>query len=143
MDMSKNETKQKRTPMDAFNVKTLSEEGVKMHLELPDGTETDEFLVVRGADCKTFKRAIARTHRQRLKRMKAQNGKDIDPAVEAAKTEKEDRELVAILVVGWSFEKECTQENVLKFLESAPQVEEQINEIAGKREHFFKKPLTD
>jgi len=144
------DTKTKETApnvgMEAFFIKDTSEEGVKVDLTLPDGTATGEHLIVRGADSPTFRKALARTNRLKMDLMKRTQGSKgrqaLDAGTAAMKEAKIGRELVAKLVVGWSFEQDFTQENLLKFLENAPQILEQIDQFAGDRTNFFKNPLT-
>ena len=126
--------------MAAFNVVTMSNDGVKLFLHLPDGTKTDEFLVVRGADSKVFRNHQARANREKIKLTKKQN---IDPAQLAREHADVDRRLVATLVADWSFEGKCDEETIVKFLSDAPQVQTQIDLFAGDRSNFFKKPPQD
>lgn len=126
--------------IDAFNVVKMSNDGVKLFLHLPDGTKTDEFLVVRGADSKIFRNHQARANREKVKLAKKQGQ---DPAQLARQHADIDRRLVATLISDWSFEAECTEENVAKFLADAPQVQTQIDIFAGDRTNFFKKPPQD
>lgn len=128
---------EEKTDMSAFNVTTLSNDGVKVPLSLPDGTPTEEFLVVCGADSKEFK-----THKMNADRRKLQAVKDLKDNPERLAELHEDinRELVATLVKSWSFEPECNVKNVCAFLESAPQVQTQVDKFAGDRSNFFTKP---
>lgn len=141
--------KKKAVSMAAFNVADLSNEGVKMPLFLPDGTETTQYLLVGGGDSKAFKAAQARANRDLLrlaqakqvnkkKRQEANEGEDV--AQDAREREAIIQRQVAALVVGWSFPEECTPENVLNFLQSAPQIQQQVDEFAGDRANFFAKP---
>ena len=142
MDNKKTETKTKPAfSMSDFNITDKSEEGVKINLFLPDGTETGHYLTIRGADSPSFKRAHARVQRENLKILKLQKGdKEIDPGVIAQKQARIHTRMVAALVIGWSFDQEATQENVIAFLETAPQIQEQVDQAAGERTNFFKKP---
>lgn len=126
--------------MAAFDVKTTSEEGIKVEIALPDGTETGNFLIVRGADSPTFRKAQARTNRKLLDLQK--KSKSLDPGDMIIRQEKLTSELVASLVADWNFEEECNIKNVSGFFEKAPQVMEQVDQVAGQRHHFFVKPLT-
>lgn len=140
--MSKENKDTPITTMESFNVKAKSEEGIEMKLSLPDGTETEHYLVIRGSDSPTFKKALARNQRKQMELMKLQsNGKKkVDAGAMAMKQEKNQRELVATLVVGWSFAEDCTPEAVSKFFENSPQIQEQVDEVAAERRHFFNKP---
>ena len=126
--------------MGAFNLVKKSNDGVKMPLTLPDGTATDEFIVVRGADSTLFRGAKAKCNRELLKNLK--KIKDDPEKQEKVQTEAT-RNLVAALVADWSFPEECNAVNVAKFLADAPQVQEQIDMFADTRTNFFVKPPQD
>jgi len=126
--------------MGAFNVVKKSTEGVEMPLTLPDGTATEEHLVVRGADSTKFQGAKAKANRELLTALK--KSKD-DPEKRQALQDSSTRKILASLVVGWSFDEECNEVNVLKFFADAPQVQEQVGAFAGERTNFFVKPPQD
>lgn len=122
----------------AFNVKAKSDEGVKVPLSLPDGTETDEYLVVRGTDSKAFVAAQTKHQRATLKLAKDKEKDTVGNRKVLA------RKLVASLVAGWSFEDmECNEENVIKFFETAPQIQDEVDKFAIDRSNFFVKPPSD
>lgn len=135
-------TEEKEAPvsvgMDAFNVSKLSNEGVKLPLSLPDGTATAEYLVVCGADSTKFRNHRARADRDKVKLSK--RTKEQDPAEMARLTAEIDRELVATLIVDWSFPEPCEKANVCKFLADSPQIQAQVDLFAGNRANFFAKP---
>ena len=132
-------TKKKNTKvgMGAFNVRDMSNAGVKVPLTLPDGTETDEFLIVRGVDSAAIRDASARGN---LKRLEIAKVKDMPPEFRAGAEEDITRDVVVSLIAGWSFGTECNEENVDKFLLDAPQILKQVNIFAADRSNFFKKP---
>jgi|TARA_R110000772_G_scaffold229216_1_gene340061 hypothetical protein len=126
--------------MGSFSIKGRSEDGIKVPLLLPDGEETEHFLMVRGADSAAFRKAQARAHRGALELLKLSKAKKpIDAGDLAMRQAKVQRDLLSNLIAGWSFEAECTPETVSDFFEEAPQIEEMVNEIAGDRSQFFKK----
>ena len=126
--------------MGSFSIKGRSEDGIKVPLLLPDGEETEHFLMVRGADSAAFRKAQARAHRGALELLKLSKAKKpIDAGDLAMRQAKVQRDLLSNLISGWSFEEECTPETVSDFFEEAPQIEEMVNEIAGDRSQFFKK----
>lgn len=126
--------------MDAFNTAKLSNEGVELALYLPDGTKTDEFLVVRGMDSKAFRSAQARANRERVDIAK---DKDLSPEDQATKAAEVNTRLVASLVADWSFSQECNDVNKMKFLQDAPQIQRQVDVFAEKHSNFFTKPPQD
>jgi hypothetical protein len=134
-----------KTPMgmDAFNTTTMANEGVKMPLYLPDGTKTEHFLVLRGGDSKAFKLAQSKMNRAFLDTATRLKEKKIDDAQAANEREANNRFLIASLVAGWSFEKDCSPANVAEFFESAPQIQQETDLFAGDRSNFFLKPPQD
>ena len=48
-------------------------------------------------------------------------------------------ECIAALVADWSFDEECTHENIIKLLTEAPQIANAINIFAARRKDFFAK----
>ncbi len=137
--MAKKKEAKKVVAMGAFSIKKQSEEGVKMPLTLPDGSPTEHYLTVRGADSSSFRKAQARSHRGALDLLKLQKAKKLDPGDLAMRQAKVQRDLISNLIAGWSFEEECTPERVSSFLDEAPQIEEKVNEVAADRSLFFSK----
>lgn len=118
--------------MEEFFTRKVANEGRKMMLELPDGTPTEQYLLVLGIDSDTFRQASVVAERRTLE---AQIIKDADQrAVEESAVA---REFVASLVTGWSFEQECTLDNVVKFFKEAPQIQTKVDRFAANRRAFF------
>jgi hypothetical protein len=130
-------SKKTKLSPEAFHVLPKSEKGFEMQIELPDGTETDETITVRGADSKKFRGAQATANRKNMDLVR--KGK-LKPDQLAVKQMENHVELLASLVVSWSFELPCTKPNVLDFLTKSPQIQEQIDSVAGDRRNFFEKP---
>lgn len=117
-----------------FFTRQGSNEGIRIPLSLPDGSATEEWLHILGADSDAFRKKEAEYRRQ------AFSVADKTPD-EVEKFREEGRyRLLASLVVHWSFEEECTEENVYKFLREAPFLADQIDTVASRRA-FFMKPL--
>ena len=53
-------------------------------------------------------------------------------------TEEGRLKLQAALIVDWSFEEPCTEDNKLELLREAPYIAKQVDEFAGKRSNFIK-----
>ena len=141
-----NETENKDQPvkaeMEAFFTADNAEQGVEMPLAL-NGKPSAEFLIVRGADSKTFKRAKSVTDRKNLDLMRDLSAKKIDQAQLAVKQAQLEVELIKSLVVGWSFDIEFNDTNLTRFFKNAPYIPDVVNGFAGQREHFFSKPSSD
>ena len=126
------------TSMDQFHTRTRANEGIKLPLSLPDGTETEHFLTIRGVDSDVFREAEAEAKRNAMQVAVLEGD---DQRKEAIADEK--LNLVAVLVMGWSFDQECTLENIKAFLREAPQIADQIDQIAARRTLFFGKRLSN
>lgn len=120
-----------------FFTREKANEGIKLPLFLP-GTNEDsgQWLQVRGVDSDEFRAATVLT--QRNLREAFADGKV--PSDEFHIHQK--RLLVASLIAGWSFEQEFTVDNLMNFLVNAPQIEEAVNQIATRRNLFFKNGST-
>lgn len=151
----KNEVKTEKASspvgMEAFKIAEKSESGILVELDLPDGSESGENLTIRGADSKTFQKAKARYNREKLNLHKGftKSGKKLDPADLAMREADLIRELAANLVVDWSFKDKkgkkipCTTKAVVSFFKDAPQIQEQVDSVAGQRRYFFNGPSTN
>lgn len=120
--------------MQEFFTRQKANEGVKLPLYLPDGTPSEHWIKVRGIDSDHFRKAEASAKR------KAIEFAQIDDVEERAnKVRETELECIAALVAGWSFDMECTKENVVNFLREAPQIADMVNRYAARRAEFFSK----
>lgn len=120
--------------MKEFYTRQKANEGVKLPLFHPDGTPSEHWFLVRGIDSDQFRRAEASAKR------KAVELAQIEDADERAEQVREtELKCIAALVASWSFEEECTTENVVNFLREAPQIADAVNRYAARRADFFGK----
>lgn len=121
--------------MEEFLTRSRANEGVKIQLHTASGELTAHWLLIRGIDSDAFRKEQTRQARQ------------IADIVQLPETEREAAystgkfEMLASLVAGWSFEKECTPEAIKEFLREAPQIADEVDRIASRRTFFFKKRL--
>lgn len=122
--------------MKEFFTRQIANEGVTLPLYHPDGTPSEHWIKVRGVDSDHFRKAETKAKRE------AMNLAQLDNEQEKAEAIREtELDCIAALVAGWSFEPECTQNNVVNFLREAPQIADMINRFAVRRSEFFgKKP---
>ena len=137
---AKKRTAKKRFEPSAFHIVPKSQSGIEVKLELPDGTDTGETLTVRGADSVEFRKAQAASNRRGMDLLR--DKKKLNPDDLAIKQQDSITELISSLVCGWSFESECTKENVIELFKNAPQIQELVDQAAGDRRNFFVSPLT-
>ena len=124
--------------MDAFFTRSAANEGIEVPLYLPDGTRTEHFLRIRGTDSDAFRQAEAEGRRKLLEAAAEKDQHKLS-AVAVANTEL----LLCSLIIGWSFEQECNEENKKKLLREAPQIGDAIDKMASRRTLFFKKGSPD
>ncbi|QQM14078.1 putative tail assembly chaperone [Vibrio phage pVco-14] len=118
--------------MQEFFTRQKANEGNKVPLYLPNGEPSEHWIQVRGVDSDQFKTA------ENAAKRKAVEIAQIEEVQERAKVVREtELECVAALVADWSFDEECTPENVVNFLREAPQIADMINRYAANRKSFF------
>lgn len=120
--------------MEAFYTRERANEGIEIPLYLPDGTKTEHWLRIRGIDSDHFRLAEAESKRDAMRVAMIEDPLERAKAIADAKLS-----LIAELVISWSFEKECTHENVKEFFRQAPQIADAVDQVASKRALFFAK----
>lgn len=120
--------------MEAFFTRERANEGIEIPLYLPDGTKTEHWLRIRGVDSDHFRLAEAEIKRDAMRVAMIEDPLERAKAIADAKLN-----LIAALVISWSFEKECTLENVKEFFRQAPQIADAVDQVASKRALFFAK----
>lgn len=120
--------------MKEFYTRQKANEGVKLPLFHPDGTMSDHWFMVRGIDSDHFRRAESLAKRKAVELAQIE-----DPNERAEKVRDTELTCIAALVAGWSFEEECTTDNVVSFLREAPQIADMVNRYAARRAEFFSK----
>ncbi|WGK60507.1 hypothetical protein QAO71_10420 [Halopseudomonas sp. SMJS2] len=120
-------------PSDFFT-RSKANEGEKLPLSLPDGTPTDEWLLIRGVDSDEFQAALD-AHRRTI----LANAAIEDEAERAEKNRQAGLKLHAALIMGWSFEAELTPEALEEFLREAPHLAVEVDHFASNRQRFFRK----
>lgn len=117
-----------------FFTRDKANEGVRVPLFTPDGKPTDQWLQIRGVDSDEFRSADTQAKRDAVKLAAIKDQKERDDAVYDLTTR-----LTATLVIAWSFDQECTLENVTAFFKQAPQICNAVDITAGDRGYFFRK----
>src|SRR5690606_26407498 len=100
--------------MEAFYTREKANEGIKLPLHLPSGEPTEHWLRIRGVDSDEFRLAEAESRRDAFRVASIEDPRERAKAIEDAKID-----LLAHLVIEWSFDKECTLEAVKEFLREA------------------------
>jgi len=122
--------------MDQFKTREAANEGQIMYLADPaTGEKTEHWIRVFSQWSDSFQAAKAEAQREAYKR-------SLGLSDEEAVRIKQDQ-LTAALVADWSFEQECTMDNVVAFLQEAPQIRDQVDLIGSQDSRFFSKPSGD
>lgn len=108
-----------------------------MPLALPDGTPTDEWLLIRGVDSDQFRAALDDYRRDALTIAATK-----DQAEKAEKSEQSRLRLNAALVIGWSLDADFTEAALLEFLRESPYITAEVDRFASDRRRFFGKRST-
>jgi hypothetical protein len=131
--------------LDAFATGKLGEEGVKIPLRDVEGNETEHWIKIKSTDSMSFKKAQSKFRRKLVSVHEEQESSDSIQALEA--TEKFSNELLASLVVDWSFHDDdgskypCNKANILKVFKDAPMLAQEIDTASAKRKNFIKGSL--
>lgn len=118
--------------MDAFFTREKANNGVVVPLYLPDGTKSEHSLTIRGIDSDFFRQAEADARRKAMDITQLEDTLEKTKAIQEAKLQ-----LIAALVIGWTFPEEATPLAVVNFLREAPQIANAVDQVASKRSLFF------
>lgn len=109
--------------------------GIRMPLTKLDGTDSGQWLLVRGTDSDAFRRSRFEAAEKVSSVDEGATEWDRAQVMDAAILEN-----LVSLVAGWSFKEPCTPEAIREFLTNAPQVAADIDRVAADRAHFYGKP---
>lgn len=136
METTTNPDKSTASPsggMDLFFTSATASEGVRMPLYDPLGRKTEHWLHIIGSDSEEFRIADSAAKRRAVELGNLTTERERDEAVLSLT-----RELTAVLVKDWSFDRPCTLENVVEFFRQAPQIQRSVNTSAVNRALFYK-----
>lgn len=120
--------------MTSFFTRQAGNEGVQMPLYNPvTGEKSEHWLRVVSVDSDIYSRANSKAMREARKLADTK----LTDEEKAERLEEQKLDLVASLVIAWSFDMPCTFDNVRAFLAEAPQILESVNQLAGNRPLFM------
>ena len=117
---------------DFFTLPAL-EAGKKLPLTLPDGTETEHYLIVIGADAPAARRRLLELGREGRDRDESKMSDDEVYDINTANTIK----YRSSLVIGWSFDAPFSTEAAAELLAQNPGLSQEIELLASNRSRFF------
>lgn len=106
--------------------------GIKLPLLKEDGSESGQWLLVRGTDSDAFRKSSFESSQAVSKLPEDMGDWERSRAIDEVIL----NDLVS-LVAGWSFKDPCTPESVREFLQSAPQIAAAIDQVAADRTKFY------
>lgn len=111
------------------------EKGKKLPLTLPDGTETEHYLMVMGSDAPAARKALLEA--SRMLRGEAKEKMSVD--AEAELTQRANLHYLSVLAFDWSFPVPYTKEAVTELLLNNPGLSLEVEKLASDRTRFFAK----
>lgn len=133
--------------LEGFATAKLAEEGVKIPLTDVEGNKTKHWIKIKSTDSMSFKKAQSKFRKRILSFHElSEDEESLDSIYE---TEKLGVELLACLVIGWSFKNDdgtpykCTKPNVIKLLKDAPVLAQEIDTASARRKNFIKRSLEE
>lgn len=118
------------------NTKTLANAGVKLILKDAHGKDTEDWILVRGADSDAFQLAARKSRVATLDYLEKHGAEARKTEAYISFTVEENTRLQAHFVADWSFDEPCTVDNVVELFASAPGIAEQVDAFAGQRGKF-------
>ena len=118
---------------DVFFTRQTANAGIVVDLYTPAGQKTAHWIRIRGVDSDAFREADAESNRRIIDIAQIKEEPKRREALKALQLE-----IIASLVVAWSFSESFTIKEVVDFLREAPQIADKIDAVARKRSLFFR-----
>lgn len=118
-----------------YMTRDTANEGAKLHVVSPDGSLSDDFLIILSTDSDAFIHEETAILREVAFSVNDNNDKD-DPVEKARKNK---LRLACVLIKSWSFDEKCNPENKLEFLKNSPRNADSVDIFANQPLNFFKK----
>lgn len=131
---SRKGTAQKKSSIEGFFTYERANLGKRLDLKHPDGSDSQEYLMVRHITSDPFRKARALRTRENARILA-----EVPVEEQEAARYQADTVLLASLIADWSFEEPVTEENVVRFLSNAPLVREEVDNFAIDNAAFFGK----
>lgn len=116
-----------------FFTRQSANEGTKVPLTLPDGTETEHWIRIRSVDSDEYRKAEAAMKRE------IYSWDEEDAATREEFLDNATLRLRASLIISWSFEEKCDEKAKLEMVKEAPAIGDRLEAISQKPVLFIKK----
>lgn len=123
-----------------FHTKDRANEGVEMPLYTPTGEKSDHWLKILGVDSDAYAKAESAMIRAQPAIKAEAKLLETDEERVAFADEKQEywkNKILASVIVDWSSDEPCTEENVIEFLTKAPQIAKAVDTFISDRRIFF------
>lgn len=114
-----------------------AQDAVKMYLVLPDGTRTDDYLMLVGTESSEFRGAKYVQEQRALEIARKDTIEERMAAVEDARIS-----VLAACIKGWSFDVPFSGAAAKELLAGAPYLADTVDTFISRRANFFAKPST-
>lgn len=123
--------------MEDYKTTQRAQDAVKMFLVLPDGTRTDDYLMLVGTESTDFRGAKYKQEQRALEISRLGTIEERMAAVEDARMS-----VLAACVKGWSFDVPFSEASAKELLAGAPYLADTVDTFISRRANFFAKPST-
>lgn len=136
--MAEQPAKPRMFNIEDYKTAQRAQDAIKMFLVLPDGTRTDDYLMVVGTESTEFRGAKYVQEQRALEISRLKTVEERMAAVEDARVS-----VLAACVKGWSFNVEFSEAAAKELLAGAPYLADSVDTFISRRANFFAKPSTD
>lgn len=120
------------TSMNEFFTRDTANEGKRVYLHSPDGVKTEHWVLVRSVDSDAYEQAKIQRDRALLDAPSSDDDEAYNAFIRETRLN-----MIASVIAGWSFDEELTPENVRVFLDKAPQIAREIEQLSSSRSFFY------
>jgi len=117
-------------PSDFYTV-PASEAGIKLPLLMLDGTDSGQWIMVKGPDSLAYRKAADVLNRRRVEIMTIEDFEERERVADDVLADSR-----APLIMAWSFDEPLTLDAAREFLRNAPMIARQIEQASGDRRRF-------
>lgn len=116
---------------------------IRLTIAAPDGSGNEGWLDMVGAESDRFRAARESSEHELLASLAKIENVDDRKKFIAEQKQASRLKMLASLVVAWSFDEECSQENVLLLLQEAPFISDEIDRKSASTKDFLAKKPTN
>lgn len=130
-------TTTRKFSIDDYKTAQRAQEAVKMFLVLPDGTPTEDYLLVVGTESKEFRASRYEQEQRGVSIAALETAEQRRNAIDDARYN-----VLASCIRGWSFDVPFSFDAAKELIAGAPYLADAVDTFISRRSHFFAKPST-